>query len=192
MDPVKNQDLAIKAIAAIAKEHKEAKLVLAGNGSFTGSKSGGLGHPKSSRWKTDLVRLSRKLKVEDKVVFTGHIVHEELDALYSICEVTIVPSKMEGFNLTAVESWIHKRPCIVSNGAGVSELVHDQVNGYTFNPSDDVELADRLGRILSSSEKATKMGENGASMMKVCDVEYAMKSEEHVFDEASKMYSRRG
>ena len=190
MDPVKNQDTAIKAIASVAKDYKDAKLVLAGNGSFTGSKRGGLGHPKSSRWKGELERLARTLKLEDRIVFTGHIPHEEVDALYSICEVTIVPSGIEGFNLTAVESWIHGKPCIVSKGAGVSELVHDGVNGFTFNPSEDVELASKLRAVFASSEAASRMGENGASMAKVCDVDNAVKSIEQVFDEASKMYSK--
>ncbi|MDG6908733.1 MAG: glycosyltransferase family 4 protein [Nitrososphaerota archaeon] len=189
MDPVKNQDVAIRAFASIAREHRDAKLVLAGNGSFTGSYRGGLGHPKASKWRIGLEKLAKKLKVDDRIIFTGHLTHEEVDALYSTCDVTIVPSNIEGFNLTAVESWIHRRPCIVSRGAGVSELVHDGVDGLTFEPSDEAELAEKLSSMLRSSDAATRMGENGASMAKLCDVENALKSIEQVFDEASKMYS---
>lgn len=190
MDPIKNQDIAIKAIASVAKDFPDVKLVLAGNGSFTGSTRGGLGHPKSRQWQTGLVKLARKLRVQDRVIFAGHASHEEVDALYSISDVTLVPSSIEGFNLTAVESWIHGKPCIVSNGAGVSELVHDGVNGFTFNAGNDAQLAERLRSIFSSPESAIRMGENGASMANVCDVDNAIKSIEQVFDEASELYSK--
>lgn len=189
MDPVKSQDVAIKAMARLTKEFKNLKLVLAGNGSFTGSSKGGLGHPKAGKWKSYLERLTRDLKVANSVIFTGHLSHEDVDSLYTVCDTTLVPSTIEGFNLTAVESWIHKKPSIVSKGAGVSELVHDEVNGFTFNPLDDADLAEKLRRVLRSRAEAEKMGENGSGMTKQCFVDNAIDQIEQVFDDVSKMYS---
>ena len=80
-----------------------------------------MGHPKASRWSAHLEETVRNLKLKDSTIFLGHVNHEELNAIYSLADAVVVPSKVEGFNLTAVEGWIHKKPVVVSDGAGISE-----------------------------------------------------------------------
>ena len=92
MDPIKGQDVAIKALSTISNKYPKVKLVLAGNGSFTGSSSGGLGHPKASTWRGKLEALTEEMHLEDKVLFTGHINHEELNAFYTLSEAVLVTS----------------------------------------------------------------------------------------------------
>ena len=188
MDPVKCQDEAIRAVARISRQHPEAKLVLAGNGSFTSSTRGGLRHPKAGEWRDHLRALTTKLGFGRKVVFTGHVTHEELNALYSIAEAVVVPSRIEGFNLTPVEGWLHKKPCVVSSGAGVSELVHDGVNGYVFTPHPGRDFASTLSQLLTSGTQAEKMGENGAMTARLCSIEIAVKSLKETFEGALKAY----
>lgn len=190
MDPIKGQDVAIKALSTIAGKYPKAKLVLAGNGSFTGSSSGGLGHPKASTWRGNLEALTDELKLNDRVLFTGHVNHEDLDAFYSLSEAVLVTSTIEGFNLTAVEGWLHGKPCVVSQGAGVSELVHNEVNGYTFAPSEYHDLAERLDDLLSSPERGVKLGENGTIMAKQCSVEFAVDRFQEVFEQTSAKYAK--
>jgi glycosyltransferase involved in cell wall biosynthesis len=188
MDPVKNQDTAIKALALVLKRFPRAKLVLAGNGSFTASAVGGLGHPKASRWGSYLKTLVSSLKLQDRVLFTGHISHDDLNALYEIAEAVLVPSRIEGFNLTAVEGWLRKKPCIVSGGAGVSELVHDGLNGYRFTGGDETELAKKMRTVLRSPEATVKMGENGLMTSKLCSVEAAVAGIRESFESVLKLY----
>ena len=190
MDPIKAQDVAIRAFSVLTRKYPKAKLVLAGNGSFTGSSSGGLGHPKSRIWRSYLEDLVLQLRLQNRVLFTGHVTHEELNSLYQLSEAVLVPSKIEGFNLTGVEGWLHGKPCVVSQGAGVSEIVHDEVNGYTFTTSDYHDLAERLDALLSSPEKAARMGENGTMMASLCSIDVAVRSFQEVFEETSATYSR--
>ena len=190
MDPVKSQDVAIKAVSRILNKFPNTKLILTGNGSFTGSGKGGLGHPKSSLWRAHLEELIQNLKLENNVLLTGHLGHEELDALYSIAELVLVPSGSEGFNLTAVEGWIHRKPCIVSRGAGVSELVHDNVNGYVFDPGDDKDLAAKIESATKSSSLISSMGENGNRMAEQCYVDNAIKSIYEVFEETTRTFTK--
>ncbi len=190
MDPIKGQDVAIKALSAISDKYPKAKLVLAGNGSFTGSSSGGLGHPKASTWRVNLEALTEDLHLQDSVLFTGHINHEELNAFYTLSEAVLVTSSIEGFNLTAVEGWLHGKPCVVSQGAGVSELVHNEVNGYTFAPLEYHDLAERLDDLLGAPERAVKLGENGTIMAKQCSVEFAVDRFQEVFEQTSAKYAK--
>ena len=52
---MKGQDAVIKAIPRVLSDARKTKLVIIGNGSFSGSKRG-LGLSKSERWLTELRR----------------------------------------------------------------------------------------------------------------------------------------
>ncbi len=147
MDPIKGQDLAVDALAALAPEYPRLRLVLVGNGSFSGS-SAGLGLSKGARWRAHLEERVRAAHLESRVVFTGHVGQDDLDSLYERCRFTLLPSVREGFGLVAVESWIHGKPAIVTRSAGIAELVEDGKNGLLFDPGEPATLARAMRRLL--------------------------------------------
>lgn len=183
MDPIKGQDVAIRALGRLAKSHPNLKLMLIGNGSFSGSSKGGLAHPKARNWKQILTSLTKELNLEDKVVFAGYRETDFVRAAYKTAGVTLVPSKAEGFALTTIESWVYKNPVIVSTGAGSAELVVDGLNGYSFKSGDDKDLAEKIDKTISNTEEARKMGERGYDSTSFCDVDRSMASLAHVFEE---------
>ncbi|GAI53406.1 unnamed protein product, partial [marine sediment metagenome] len=108
LDPIKGQDIAVRALARVAKRFPQVKLVLAGNGSFSSTRRGGLGLPKGVRWLDRLERLASKLGVRQRTIFTRYLTEEELKAAYTRADVVVLPSVLEGFGLTVVEGWIYK------------------------------------------------------------------------------------
>jgi glycosyltransferase involved in cell wall biosynthesis len=189
MDRIKSQDLAINAFAQIKKKYPHTRLVLVGDGSFTGSQRGGLSHPKVRSWRSHLKALASDLKVDDGVLFTGHVGEDVLKCLYSICYAVIVSSRVEGFNLTAIEGWLYRKPVVVSTGAGCAELVIDQVNGLLFDQGDVNALASKLDFILSKPEKASKMGETGFQAAPQCFVGRADSRLQEIFNECMALYT---
>jgi len=183
MDYVKRHDLAIKSHALLRRRRPRAVLLLVGDGSFTSS---ALGHSKGERWRSYLVELARELKVEDSVRFLGYVDDDELRALYARANVVLLPSMVEGFGLTVVEAWALKRPVVVSRGAGVSELVIEGVNGYTHRPEDYEELCMKVEALLSSGERAERMGELGYETSKQCWVSMARERVKEVFEEVAR------
>jgi glycosyltransferase involved in cell wall biosynthesis len=183
MDKIKGQDTAIRALSHVLKARSNVKLLLIGNGSFSGSERGGLAHPKASMWKSQLQTITRELGLTEKVVFAGYKPIEFVRAAYSMADAILVPSKAEGFGLTTIEAWVYKKPVIVSKGAGSSELVIDDVNGYTFDSGNDLQLAEKIEKTLSRGEEAEKMGERGLDSAAICDVERNMASLQRVFEE---------
>ncbi|MCI2414845.1 MAG: glycosyltransferase family 4 protein [Candidatus Aramenus sp.] len=177
MDPIKSQDVAIRAIKDL-----NVKLVLAGDGSFT-SKT--LGHNKAGMWAKRLKDLARELKVEGKVVFTGYVTDEELMALYQRADVVTLPSNIEGFGLAVCEGWLYKKPVVVSKGAGASELVIEGVNGYTFSPGDHEGMAKGIEGALKGGER---LGEMGYETAKKCFVDNAVNEVKAVLEEAVSSY----
>ena len=178
MDPIKGQDLAIAAMASLAEQYPRLKLVLVGNGSFSGS-STGLGLSKSATWRAHLESLVRESHLEDRVLFTGHVPQEDLDCLYERCRFTILPSVREGFGLVAVESWLHRKPTIVTQRAGIAELVRDGVNGLLFDPDRPGSLARKMRQILNdrSGKLRAKLTRNGRAAARKCSLEAAEKAE---------------
>ncbi|RLF13068.1 MAG: glycosyltransferase family 1 protein, partial [Thermoprotei archaeon] len=139
-------------------------------------------------WRRYLMVLVRELKLEDSVRFLGYVSDEDLKALYVRANVVLLPSKMEGFGLTTIEGWNYRKPVVVSRGAGSSELVIEDVNGYTHRPEDHEELSEKLEKVLSNTEKAEKMGSLGYETSKQCWVSSAVEKLKEVFEEILETY----
>ncbi|HKZ42296.1 MAG TPA: hypothetical protein VJ044_15135, partial [Candidatus Hodarchaeales archaeon] len=73
-------------------------------------------------------------------------------------------------------------------GAGSSELVIDDVNGYTFTGGDVEELTDRIRKVLHNSENATKMGANGFDSARQSFVDTAIKKLSDIFNDTLRLY----
>ncbi|MFQ6129402.1 MAG: glycosyltransferase family 4 protein [Candidatus Hadarchaeaceae archaeon] len=183
LDPIKGQDIAVRALARIAKRFPQVKLMLVGNGSFSSARRGGLGLPKGVRWLDRLERLANKLGVRQRTIFTRYLTGEELRAAYTRADVVVLPSVLEGFGLTVIEGWVYKKPVVVSSGAGVSELITDGENGYLFSPNDYEELASKINGVLSKPDAADEMGKEGFETAKKCYIKRGTQSLLNVFSE---------
>jgi len=178
MDPIKGQDVAIAAFAEVAPRYPRLKLVLVGNGSFSGS-SEGLGLSKSAAWRSHLEETVGRAGLTGRVVFTGHLAQHDLDCLYARCRFTVLPSVREGFGLVAVESWLHHRPTIVTERAGIAELIRDGTNGLLFDPEVPGELARKMELLLNDRSGAlrARLVRNGRETSKICSLDAAETAE---------------
>ncbi len=184
MDRVKSQDTAIKSLAPLVHKFKNLKLMLIGDGSFSGSTRGGLSLPKGVMWRYQLENLVRELKLEDHVIFTGYLHDRLLKAAYKRAEVVVLPSVKEGFGLVVGEAWIYKKPVVVSRGAGASEIVIERTNGYTFEPMNVGELTEKLTWLLENPEASMRMGERGRETVRILSLREGIKKILEVFQDA--------
>lgn len=92
-----------------------------------------------------LIRQASRLKISDKVIFTGFIRGQELQSLYQIADLFIMPSVSEPFGLVALESAVHHTPIIVSKQSGVSEVLS---NSLKVDFWDVDEMADKIVAVL--------------------------------------------
>lgn len=184
MDPTKGQDQVLRAVAALREEFPSLRLVLVGNGSFSGS-SAGLGLSKSDRWRRELQEIATARHVADRTVFTGHVEQKELDALYERADCTVLSSLREGFGLVVVESWLHGKPAVVTDQAGVAELVHPGRNGLIFDPDDPETLTKALRRLMGPGGKALsrKMARSARSTARRCSLATAVKAERRLLEQ---------
>jgi len=183
MDPAKAQDRAIRALARLAPKYPRLRLVLVGNGSFSGAR-GGLGLSKSERWKSHLESEARQLGVRERVIFTGHVPQDALDCFYERALFTVLPSVNEGFGLVVVESWLHRRPALVTERAGIAELIRDGENGILFDPDDVRALAAKMRELLDDrGEYAGRLARNAAVTARACSIGTAARAEAKLMTE---------
>jgi glycosyltransferase involved in cell wall biosynthesis len=117
-------------------------------------------------------------------VFTGHVDQQELDSLYDRSAFTVLPSVNEGFGLVVVESWLHRRPALITDRAGIAELVQNGKNGLLFNPEDAASLAEQMRLLLDDSGELRRLlVRGGASTARRCSLESAARAETKLLNE---------
>src|SRR5690606_4192967 len=94
------------------------------------------------------------------VHFYGFRQIDQNPIFYALATAFILPSTTEEWGLVINEAMASGLPVIASNRLGCAEdLVADGINGYTFNPDSEEELADALEKI-ADPETASNFGKN--------------------------------
>jgi len=138
----KRQEDSIKALAVLAKKHGNVKLVLDGSGD-----------PKP------FIALAKKLGVQDKILFSHASTDEELAETYAGCDVFLFPSD-NTWGLVVTEAMAASKPVIVSQNAGVAEIIQNNVTGFVVNHERPLEIADRLEFLINNPKLIDDFGHN--------------------------------
>jgi 1,2-diacylglycerol 3-alpha-glucosyltransferase len=110
--------------------------------------------------KADLCRLISDLRLNEHVHLPGFKPYDELPVYYALATAFVHASTTEQWGLVVNEAIASGLPVIVSNRCGCApELVNG--NGFTFDPSNEDELATRLLEMASLSDQERKhLGDN--------------------------------
>jgi phosphatidyl-myo-inositol dimannoside synthase len=150
----KGHDKVIAALPAVIAKVPNVKYIIAGDptGTFSGT----------------LKKLVADLKLDDRVIFAGHLKPEEIIPFYNLCDVYIMPSRelsscgdTEGFGITFLEANACGKPVIGGNSGGVADAIENGVSGFLVDPLNTREIADRLILLLTDKELARKIGHQG-------------------------------
>lgn len=111
-----------------------------------------------------LVDESVRLGISDRVIFTGRLSDEEVEHLYGIASVYVMPSVSEPFGITALEAISAGTPTIVSKSAGVSEVFK---NALQVDFWDTDEMANQIISLLRYEPLHSTLKHNGKSEIKL-------------------------
>jgi glycosyltransferase involved in cell wall biosynthesis len=132
----KRPDLALRTLAVLRANGREASLVMAGRGSL----------------ERRLRRLARSLGVADVVAWHAPAADEKW-ALYDSADVLLFPSRLEGFGLVVAEAQSRGLPAVVAAGTATEEIVDDGETGFVVPPTAD-SFAAAVGRLAGGSVRA--------------------------------------
>lgn len=105
---------------------------------------------------------AEELGVADKIAILTTVEDDELNLIYNLSTVNVLPSmdtSSEVFGLVSVEAMAAKTPVITSNIVGVRTVTEDGKTGFLIEAGDVAALTDRLKEFLLNPELAREIGE---------------------------------
>ncbi len=117
-----------------------------------------------------LERLTKKLGIEESVFFTGFVPDEDLPAFYKTSSCFISASIAELQSIATMEAMASGIPVIAADAGALSELVHNGINGYLFNPGDIGTIAESISLIFDNEMLQKEMGRKSLEYISKHDV----------------------
>ena len=133
--------LLIEAMPDILKENKKIKLLLVGGG------------PDEAKIKAKI----KQLDIEDQVIFTGRVPHEQVQSYYNLVDIFVYPRYPMRLTdlvtpLKPLEAMAQNRLVVASDVGGHKELIKDGINGKLFQAGNPQSLAQSVLTLIN--EKA--------------------------------------
>jgi len=120
----------------------------------------------SDEYLKELRRSARLAGVSDKVIFTGRISQGLLPHAYAASALVALPSLMEGFGISLLESMAASRPCVATRVGAIPEILKHGETGLLVKPADSKDLGDAMTTLLSDTDLCEAMGRNGMEVVK--------------------------
>jgi glycogen(starch) synthase len=139
----KGCDLALTALQQVRERHPRARLTVAGDGPA----------------RRELENLANRLGVQDGVDFLGEVPPTCVASLLDASTLVIVPSRLEGFGLVALEAAHRGRPVVATRVGGLPEVVVHRETGIVVEPEAPSAIARAVVELLENHPEAEKMGQ---------------------------------
>jgi glycosyltransferase involved in cell wall biosynthesis len=108
-----------------------------------------------------------ELGIGDRVTFLGAQPRERIVELFHAADATILSSSWENFPHTVVEALAVGTPVLAMEAGGVSEVVHDGVNGLLVGAGDTAALGDAVRRYFADDELRERLRSAAAASVAV-------------------------
>lgn len=135
----------IQAMPLIIKEYPEAKLLVIGDGNL----------------KNEMIALTKELKVDNNIIFTGAIEHDKLPPYFATADLFILPSLSEGFGLVIIEAISCKTLAVTSNLPEINDIIIENNTGFYFENKNSTSISQKIIYILKNKEIFNTIKENG-------------------------------
>lgn len=111
-------------------------------------------------WRNNSYRKKVMEKFRDlSIIEVGFVDDRVLPIYYSMADVYVSPSLLEGFGLTLVESLACETPVVAIRSGSTPEVVGP--GGFLVEPKDYIKMAERISLLLNDPELRRKMAKEG-------------------------------
>lgn len=140
----KNYPVLLKAFAALASDHPDWSLTIAGEGEAH----------------DELLNMIAALNMQGRIHLLGAV--QDVASLYRRAQLFCLPSLWEGFPNALAEAMAHGLPCVgFAQCAGVRDLIRDGENGALAAGQNDADaLADTLRTLMGDDDMRARLGHN--------------------------------
>jgi glycosyltransferase involved in cell wall biosynthesis len=161
----KGVEYLIKAIPAVLEDFPGVVFLIVGDGPLRG----------------ELEALTRALRVEKSVIFTGY--REDVARVLSVFDIKVLPSVTEGFGIAILEAMAMGKPVIATGVGGVNEILKDGETGFLVPPEDPKALSERIIYLLRNEDEARQLGIRAREESKKYDIDLCVRRLEELYFE---------
>lgn len=119
------------------------------------------GEAKLESYRQRLLTEIKESGLDDRVEFLGHINREQLGRELARTSILLLPSLQENAPMAISEAMAAGIPVIASNRCGMPFMVEEGKSGFLIDPTDVVQIGERLKKLLVSPELRQNMGQRG-------------------------------
>ncbi len=143
LHPQKGIDILIDSVAILLNKGIDIKALIVGDGPI----------------KEKLFNYVNQKGIKNNIVFTGF--RKDVCQYLALMDIFVLPSRWEGFGISAVESMAMGIPVVASNVGGISEIVDNGITGFLINPDEPQAFSNAIYKLLENPLRRKKFGEAG-------------------------------
>ncbi len=128
LESIKGMDLVVPAFAKVRSAHPEVRLLIVGDGTLRGQ----------------MEQQAQAADISSAVEFVGRQPQEALTHYYDRIDILLMPSRSEGFGLTAIEGMARGCVVVASRIGGLPEVVREGEVGLLHESENIEDLASKL------------------------------------------------
>ena len=150
----KGPDYFVEAAAKVLEKNPNVRFAMAGSGDM---------FPR-------MVERMAELRIADKFHFLGFVRGGDVERIYAMSDLYVMPSVSEPFGITPLEAMVFDVPSIVSKQSGVAEILD---NAVKIDFWDVDRLAFEILDILENEKRAQQLVEQGRETLKKVQWDHA-------------------
>ena len=141
LEHIKGMDLVVPAFAKVYAKHKNIRLLVVGDGSL----------------RHQMEEDASRLHLKNIIKFVGRQEQAALQSYYDKIDVLLMPSRSEGFGLTAIEGMARGCVLVASNTGGLPEVVKEGYVGLLHQPESVDDLANKICTLIENPKLLEQM-----------------------------------
>lgn len=111
--------------------------------------------------------LAQERGVADRVIFVGHVEHDELPKYLKVCDIFTRPSLSEGMGNSFIEAMAAGLPVVATQEGGITDFLFDpdrnpdkKPTGLVVDPRSPKQLAEQFERLVGNTELRNELTAN--------------------------------
>ena len=113
----------------------------------------------------ELETFAQTCGLERQVQWRGKVPYRCLGHYFQFADVFVFPTNEDIWGMVLTEAMAFGKPVICSDGAGASEMVVEEQNGFIFESSQANQLASLMCRLLNEATLIQSMGKSSSEIM---------------------------
>ncbi len=163
----KGPEFFVAAAKKVLDKYPQAKFVIAGSGDMA----------------VQVIELAAEMGIGHKVLFTGFLRGSDVERVFKMASVYVMPSVSEPFGIAPLEAIRHDVPVIISKNSGVAEVIHHALKVDFWDVD---EMANMIIAVLKHPSLGQTLREGADMEVRTLTWEGAAKKCIDIYDQAAR------